>query len=440
MWNPFRKPAEAKASATGAILHRLFLGQPVWTPRNYEQLADEAYVRNVVAYTCISRIARSCGSVRLWLYRGRDSQPVEAHPLLRLMERPNPMQGGAAFIERVVSFHQIAGISHIEAVGPLTGDNAGHVQELYSLRPDRMKIEIGRDGFPSAYIYEVSAGLTKRFPVNVARGRTPVHAWRSFHPTDDVYGLGRIEPAAYAVDIHNKSSAHNKALLDNEARPSGALMLGTESPPTEEELADIRREVEKVLTGVDNTGRPLILGGKMTWQQLGLSSRDGDFIEMKNTVAREICAAFGYPAQLLDVPGSNTYSNLKEARLVFWEDTVLPLLDSLLDELNTWLAPRFGDDSLRLGYDADAIPALAPRREKSWEFVERADFLTINEKREMFGYPKVEAGDEVLVPATMVPLGFEPTDEETDESGLEDDPDDDDPEEGDDPEDEPAED
>ncbi len=45
-----------------------------------------------------------------------------------------------------------------------------------------------------------------------------------FHPADDHYGLSPMEAAAVALDIHNAAGAWNKALLDNAARPSGALV------------------------------------------------------------------------------------------------------------------------------------------------------------------------------------------------------------------------
>ena len=45
-----------------------------------------------------------------------------------------------------------------------------------------------------------------------------------FHPLDDHYGFAPLEAAATALDVHNAASAWNKALIDNSARPSGALV------------------------------------------------------------------------------------------------------------------------------------------------------------------------------------------------------------------------
>jgi phage portal protein BeeE len=97
---------------------------------------------------------------------------------------------------------------------------------------------------------------------------------------------------------------------------------------------------------------------------------------------------------LLGIPGDNTYSNYREANLSFWRQTVLPLVGRTASQLTRWLAPRFGD-TLRLGYDADAVEALAQDRESTWDKLNAATFLTLNEKRAAAGYGAVEGGDVV---------------------------------------------
>jgi phage portal protein BeeE len=128
--------------------------------------------------------------------------------------------------------------------------------------------------------------------------------------------------------------------------------------------------------------------------------------------SRDVAQAFGVPPQLLGIPGDNTYSNYQEARLALWEETVIPLLRHLRDEFNAWLSPRFGE-GLALEIDLDEIPALALRREKTWDRIQAADFLTLNEKRALAGFTAVPGGDihvlrrgeEVLDPGRPKPEG-----------------------------------
>ena len=100
---------------------------------------------------------------------------------------------------------------------------------------------------------------------------------------------------------------------------------------------------------------------------------------------------------LVGVPGDATFANYREARYHLWEDTILPLLDQLVDELNNWLVPLYGD-KMKLTYDIDSIAALASKREEAWAKFNNASFLTVNEKRMAMGYAPIKDGDHIPLP------------------------------------------
>jgi HK97 family phage portal protein len=386
---------EAKASRAAALIAFQTHGRPAWTPRDYAALAREGFAKNAVAYRCVRMIAEAAASVPWLLYEG--AAEVDDHPLLALLARPNRRQAGAEFREALIGHLMVAGNAYIEAV---TLDGA--VRELYTLRPDRMKVVPGGDGWPEAWEYTVG-GRTVRY-VDAGDGAPPpILQLRFFHPLDDHYGFAPIEAAATALDIHNTASAWNKALLDNSARPSGALVYAARDGGnlSAEQFERLRGELEAGFTGPARAGRPLLLEGGLDWKAIGLSPRDMDFLEAKNSAAREIALAFGVPPMLLGIPGDNTYANFQEANRAFWRATVLPLVGRIAGALEGWLAPGFsaGDGrALRLWYDADQIDALAADREALWSRVAAADFLTVNEKRAAVGYQAVTGGEGLALP------------------------------------------
>jgi HK97 family phage portal protein len=136
----------------------------------------------------------------------------------------------------------------------------------------------------------------------------------------------------------------------------------------------------------------MVLEGGLDWREMGLSPKDMDWLAGKDVSAREIALAFHVPPQLIGIDGSLTFANFEQARLALFDDSVLPLLDHMRDALNNWLSPRFGD-SISIGYDADAIEALSPRREKTWSRLAACDFMTVNEKRQVLGMSPVAGGD-----------------------------------------------
>jgi HK97 family phage portal protein len=157
--------------------------------------------------------------------------------------------------------------------------------------------------------------------------------------------------------------------------------------------------------GAGNAGKPLLLEGGLEWEAMGLTPAEMDFDKGIWTAATHVCAVFQVPPQMIGIPGTSTFANFEQARLTFWEDVVVPLLESTLDGLNHWLVPMYGDDSLYLEVDKDTISAREPRRQIKYDRAESATFLTVNEKREMVGFDQLgPEGDAVLVNSLSVPL------------------------------------
>lgn len=374
-----RAPRERKS---GSPLIALSLsGGPRWSPRDAAGLARIGVMNNAVAYACIRKIAGAAASVPWLLYDG--AQEVETHPLLALLARPNAQEDGPALFERFHAFLQSAGNAYLEAVAL-----DGAPRELYVLRPDRMTVVPGARGWPAAYDYNVG-GQTTRL------AREAVLHTTLFHPLDDYYGLSPLAVAGSAIEVHNAGAAWTKGLLDNAARPSGALIYkGPDGAPglTDEQFGRLKRELEDAYQGAANAGRPMVLEGGLDWKAMSYTPSDMDFAETRAVAAREIALAFGVPPMLLGIPGDNTFSNYAEANLNFWRQTVLPLVARTAASLTRFLCPRFGE-GLRIGYDADAVEALATARETTWTKLNEAGFLTVNEKRQAAGYSPLQGGD-----------------------------------------------
>jgi HK97 family phage portal protein len=360
-------------------------GQPVWMRREVTKFADEGYRRNVIAHRAVAMIATAAAAVpwKLSERRARTSRILELHPLLTLLTTPNPLQGGTELCEALYAHRLIAGNSYLHAIGPK--DSAP--LELHVLRPERVAIIPGQGGMPKAYRYSID-NRSVDVAVDPISGQSRILHFKTFHPLDDWYGLSPMEAAAYSIDQHNQCSAWNQALLQNGARPSGALMVksGDGQPGTlsEAQYGRLKSQLDEQFSGAINAGRPLLLEGGLEWKEMSLNPKDMDFINIKHSSARDVALAFGVPPQLLGIPGDNTYANLKEARMALWEQTIIPLLQSVTDALNNWLVPMF-DSSLTLSLDQDAIPIFAEKRDAYWERISRADFLSADEKRKLLG-------------------------------------------------------
>ena len=366
---------EQKRFAAQPLISIHKVGQPQWTPRNYAALAREGFAGNAIGYRCVRMIAEAASSVPLLVYDG--DKELNAHPLKQLLARPNPAQTGRDLVETIVSFLLVAGNSYVEA-----SSLEGVPRELVALRPDRMKVVAARNGWPESYEYSVSGASTR------LAAETVLHI-KLFNPLDDYYGMSPLEAAQRSVDTHNAAAAWNKAMLDNAARPSGALVFAaSEDHLTTEQFDRIKKELENNYQGAANAGRAMVLEGGLDWKEMGFSPKEMEFIEAKNSAAREVALAFGVPPMLLGIPGDNTFANYAEANRTFWRQCVVPLLGRVTEAMTNWLGPQFGE-GLRIACDRDQVEALGADRDALWARIDKASFLTPNEKREAVGYGAV---------------------------------------------------
>lgn len=380
---PFRPrpaPPEAKASRAAALVALFSAGRARWSPRDYTSLAREGFSRNAIAYRAVRLIGEAAATVPLVLMDG--PREIDTHPMLDLLARPNPRLTGSSLMEALVSHLMVSGNAYVEAVAV-----EGRVRELHVLRPDRMRVVPGPDGWAEAHDYTL-AGRTVRIPQASVSETGDVPAilhLTAFNPLDDHYGFPPLEAAGQALDLHNAASAWNKALIDNAARPSGALVYGGGGALSEEQFERLKGELEASFQGAANAGRPLLLEGGLDWRPLSLSPKDMDFEAARNGAAREIALAVGVPPMLLGIPGDNTYANYAEANRALWRQSVVPLVRRLAEGLSNWLAPAYGAP-LRLVPGLDQVEALAPERTELWTRIGAADFLTAEEKRAAVGY------------------------------------------------------
>ncbi len=373
---------EKKASATGRVVAWGSSGRVAWTPRDAVSLAKMGFQGNPIGFRAVKLIAEAAAALPVICQDAE--RRYEVHPVLGLLARPNAGQGRAELLEALYGFLLLSGNAYVEAV---PGDK-GPV-ELHVLRSDRMALVPGPDGWPVAYDYVVG-GRTHRFAV--AEGLSPICHIKSFHPTDDHYGLSPLQAAAVAIDVHNAASSWSKALLDNAARPSGAITYkgaDGQSNLTPDQYERLVNEIETHHQGARNAGRPMLLEGGLDWKPMGFSPSDMEFHATKQAAAREIAIAFGVPPMLMGIPGDATYANYQEANRAFYRLTVLPLAQRVLASMSHWLA-AFTGEAVELKPDLDQIPALTVERDQQWARVGASDFLTMAEKRVLLGLPRLQ--------------------------------------------------
>ncbi|MEK9627842.1 MAG: phage portal protein [Nitrospinota bacterium] len=380
----FKRIRKKGSTATRAMTLWLPGGHGVSPKTDYEILAKEGFTQNSVLFSCVKEISSAVAGVPWLLFRNLpngERREVLQHPILDLMERPNPLQGKFEWVESVASFFYLSGNAYLECIGP----HNSPPKELYTLRPDRMRVIPDPIHFVGGYEYTVSGRKVKFSPERI------LHL-KLFHPLDDWYGLSPIQVAALAIDKLNNGDKWNASLLQNAAVPSGALTC--KQRLTDEQFERLKSEMRRQIQGVNNARDPLLLEQDLEWKELGISPKDMDWIEGLKMSALQVAQVYNVPPELIGL-GPATYQNRKEARKALYTEVVCPFLNRLRDALNNWLVPRFGKD-LFLDFNKDGIEALSEDQEALWNRVNQSDFLTLNEKRRMVGFDDVPGGDKLV--------------------------------------------
>jgi len=266
--------------------------------RSYETQFDEVYRRNPVGQRAVRLVAGMLGGLTIDGPSTSSGQTAVA------------LVKASGLLEGITASLLLQGNAYVQLIAGADDQPL----ELCPLRPERVQVVSDERGWPVGYLYRAGARATRINRLDPF-GRIQLAHIKALHPRDDHYGMGCIEAAIAAASVHNRASRWNKSLLDQGARPSGALSYepADGSVMSAEQFKRLKEELASEFSGSGNAGRPMLLEGGLKWQALSLTPADMDFVALKEGAARDIALAFGVPPVLVGLPGDATYANAREA-------------------------------------------------------------------------------------------------------------------------------
>lgn len=241
-----------------------------------------------------------------------------------------------------------------------------------------------------------------------------VHHRYAFDPDEPLRGLGPIGAARSAMRADMKAEAWSEAFFDNAAEPGG--ILSTDGVLTPKQREDMRAAWEAKHMGPQRRGRTAVLEGGLTYQQVGISQRDMDFLAQRQWNDTQIARVFGVPKFFLMEGTDISYASTRQNKRALWELAVMPIVDSTEDVSEARLtSPR--DASVWLEFDVTRIEALKEDLAANLEVAERMTRIgyPLNETNERLdlGMARQPWGDEGMLPmgvapASQVAAGIDP--------------------------------
>jgi HK97 family phage portal protein len=377
----------------------------IYPDSSYETYARNGYGRNELVYACIAEKAQSLPQsvLRVWPAGTSGGEPLESHRLRQLIAQPNPVTNEFEFFELGVTYLDLAGNCPILIQRARDGLPA----ELWPLRPDLIRIFPSRNPRVWDYGYVVDPSASARGSqtevIPIPRGDL-IHI-KYPNPLDAYFGQAPLRPASKATTLDNAATDFVDRLLRNDAVPQTVVETANEINQT---VADKLRALWRQAT---RRNEPAFLQQGMKIVTLGLNLRDLEFPDLRTISESRICMAFGVPPILVGAKvglDRSTFSNYGEARVSFWEETIMPLQRRFLEPVRTLLLPEFsgvGRSRVELRWDNSDVLALKEAESARWERATNAlarGGVTINDFRRTVGLDPVPGGDVFLLPAGVV--------------------------------------
>ena len=358
---PPRIPRGSKAGNQTLMLWPRWLdNQPQWQLIDYSSYINEGMNLNALIYSAINYKVRASYSALLKAYSGDPDNPdpiAPSSPLAQLIMRPNPAMSTRQFVANVVVSLNVAGNAFVYVRRGARKDSVP--EQLIPLRPDRVFI------VPHSNKKELLGFMYVPEGVMTTNGeailpRDMIHM-KFVNPGDELsgfgYGLSPLSPLARSADVDNAVTHFLKLFFDRGTMPMGMLSFDTKlDDTTAQEVKDRFTEIYGSYENWSDVG-VIDQGGKYeqitpTFSQLGF-----DVIDERNE--SRILGPFGVPGILIGTRiglQRSTLANYKEAREQFWEDTFIPELTLVEDDLAYFLQSEDGAEFVR--FDLTHVPAL----------------------------------------------------------------------------------
>jgi HK97 family phage portal protein len=231
-----------------------------------------------------------------------------------------------------------------------------------------------------------------------------------------LYGQSPLRAGLRSLTTNNEAVQTGVKYLQNQT--ARGLLMSEEGDLNEVQAQQLKDKFRKQFQGSDNAGDVIITPKKLSWVNFGLNASDVSLIEQYNASIKDLCNIYNVPVQLLNNTDSSSYNNMKEAKKALYQNAVIPELLKIKDELNRWLAPKYGN-KLCIEFDFTVIPELQEEADKVVDQLAKAWWLTPNEKRSIMAYGIDEENDvlnDYFIPANLIPTKV--TDVDTENSPI----------------------
>jgi len=371
----------------------------IWSKTRKTSVEKAMDLYNGWVYGCVRAIAEEIAKQKFRLFqvtKDGTHEEIFDHELLDLLDGVNPFQT-AYDLKYITSSHlELAGNSYWLLDG--VKSDTDKPTAIFVLSPKHtVPIPAKLPEFIKGYRYSVN-GETQIF------NQYEILHFKYPDPNDPYQGIGTVQAIIDWIQTDNFANDVNLNYFKNGARLGG--LLSSENAITDAQMKVLRASFENLYKGAGNAYRVAVLPKGVKYDEASSNPKDMDFANMQSVMREKILSGFRVPKTILGSSESETNRATAEtSNYVFAARTVKPKLEQMVQQLNEFLVPRYGDN-LYLDF-SDPVPEdRAQRIEEMKAAVGLQPVISINEAREeYFGLDGVDKGDSVMTDFSKIPLG-----------------------------------
>jgi HK97 family phage portal protein len=358
-------------------------------------VSEGSAIQIAAVWACVRVLAETLATIPVMVYerKGNDSRELARnHPAYKLLhDRPGLEQTSFEFFETSQGHLTLRGNSYAQKIF-----RAGRVAELIPFHPDRVRMDRDSKG---RLVYELELGngvANKTFPADRI---LHVKAFSS----NGVKGLSMISNFRETLGAQIAMEQHGSRLFKNGTHLGG--MLSHPGKLSDIARANLETSLKNKYSGIGNVGKNLILEEGMTFEKVGMTSEDAQYIESRKFGINEIARIFRVPPHMIADLERATFSNIEHMSLNFLTYTMMPWLRRWEQALNYAIIPADEQERFYIEFNPAALLRADIKTRyasyaigRQWGWLSANDVLQL-ENRNSIG----EKGNIYMVPTNMWP-------------------------------------
>lgn len=291
--------------------------QPRGLPTKAGVIVDAESAKTIPAvFACVRVIAETVATLPLDIFKRLDNgtkQKYATHPLQEtLHNQANPYQTAVEFRELMTAFALLRGSAFALIDQP---DPAREQYDLIPLHPDLMKVRYyGEYGEVRRYFYGTQQKEIRAEDIFHLRGFD---------------GVGIANAARESMALTKATEEYGQRFFGQGQRPVGFLSVPQNDkrlPMNDIVFKRMQEQLKETYAGLEKSHQIAVLEDGMTWQAMGLSAEDSQFLETRKFQTEEIARWFRVPPHKIGHLDKATYSNIEQQSIEFLTDCLRPWL------------------------------------------------------------------------------------------------------------------